>query len=144
MDIHPHDLERFVRAQEPVYANVVAELQRARKTTHWMWFVFPQLRGLGRSSMAITYGLESVEEAARYWRHALLGPRLKECTELVLAVGDTHSVHNIFGSPDDMKLGSCMTLFAHAVPDEGPFEAVIARLFAGRRDRRTLELLGVT
>ena len=144
MDIDPNDLERFVLAQSPVYQSVREELRRGRKTTHWMWFVFPQLRGLGRSAMAITYGLQSAEEAARYWRHELLGHRLRECTELALAAGHGKSLHDIFGSPDDMKFCSCMTLFASAVPNEGPFEAAISSLCGGRRDARTLELLGAT
>jgi uncharacterized protein (DUF1810 family) len=144
MDIDSNDLERFVLAQRPVYQSVLEELRRGRKTTHWMWFVFPQLRGLGRSAMAITYGLQSAEEAARYWRHEVLGQRLKECTELALGAGGGKSLHDIFGSPDDMKFCSCMTLFANAVPNQGPFEAAISSLCDGRRDARTLELLGAT
>jgi uncharacterized protein (DUF1810 family) len=142
MDIDSNDLERFVLAQRPVYQSVLEELRRGRKTTHWMWFVFPQLRGLGRSAMAVTYGLQSAEEAARYWHHKALGQRLKECTELAVAAGDRKSLHDIFGSPDDMKFCSCMTLFASAVPNEGLFEAAISSLCDGRRDARTLELLG--
>jgi uncharacterized protein (DUF1810 family) len=136
------DLDRFVTAQNPVYDDVAAELGAGRKRTHWMWFVFPQLRGLGRSSTAHHYGLDGAEEAAAYWRHPVLGPRLQQCTRLVLAA-DGRSAHDIFGSPDDLKLGSCMTLFEAIASAETPvFGEVLERCCAGERDARTLNLLG--
>jgi uncharacterized protein (DUF1810 family) len=137
----PYDLRRFVDAQAQVYASVCSELAAGRKRTHWMWFVFPQLEGLGLSSTARFYGIASRDEALAYWRHPLLGRRLKQCAELVLAAGDS-TAHEIFGSPDDLKLRSCMTLFQAVAPDEPVFAAVIARCFDGIRDPRTLELLG--
>ena len=135
------DLERFVTAQRPVYAAVCSELARGRKATHWMWFVFPQLRGLGRSDTAIHYGLASRAQALAYWRHPLLGARLRECTELVLATSG-RSAHQIFGSPDDLKFCSCMTLFAAVAEDDAPFDRALIRFYAGRRDPATLALLG--
>ncbi len=134
-------LERFVEAQDPVYASVCGELAGGRKSTHWMWFVFPQLKALGRSATARHFGIEGRAEAAAYWRHAVLGPRLKQCTELVLAVGGK-SAHAIFGSPDDIKLGSCMTLFEAVAPQEPAFARVLDRYFGGKRDEVTIRLLG--
>jgi uncharacterized protein (DUF1810 family) len=133
-------IERFVDAQDRVHDQVVAELRRGRKTSHWMWFVFPQLRGLGRSETARFYGLASADEARAYLAHPVLGPRLRECVALVLDV-DGRSVHEIFGSPDDLKLRSCLTLFAHIAPDDGLFQRALDRLFGGERDERTLALL---
>jgi uncharacterized protein (DUF1810 family) len=136
----PFDLQRFVEAQNRVYDDVRAELTAGRKSSHWMWFVFPQLQGLGRSSMAVKFGIASKEEALAYWRHPILGARLKECLELVLAVkGKT--AFQIFGTPDDMKLRSSMTLFSHAVPDEPLFKRALVKYFDGRDDPRTVELL---
>lgn len=133
-------LARFVEAQSPVYASVLAELAAGRKTSHWMWFVFPQLKPLGRSGTARFYGLEDRAEAAAYWQHPVLGERLKECTRLVLATpGKT--AHDIFGSPDDLKLRSCMTLFGAVAPDEPAFRDVLARFYAGEPDPATLALL---
>jgi uncharacterized protein (DUF1810 family) len=139
-DGDPFDLARFVDAQSRCYADVVAELQAGRKRTHWMWFVFPQMRGLGRSETASRYGLSGAAEAAAYAAHPLLGSRLRECVALVLAA-DSPSAHEMFGSPDDLKLHSSLTLFAEVVPDEPLFGAVLDRYFAGARDERTLELL---
>jgi uncharacterized protein (DUF1810 family) len=136
------DLDRFVRAQEPIIAQVRAELKAGRKTTHWMWFVFPQLAGLGFSHRAQFYGIASLEEAKAYLAHPMLGPRLAECTRLVNAV-EGMSAHDIFGSPDNMKFHSSMTLFALAGPDEPAFGAALEKYFEGRKDGRTLELLGV-
>jgi len=133
------DLQRFVDAQAPVYAQVRAELAAGRKASHWMWFVFPQLKGLGRSAMAQHYGLASAAEARAYWAHPLLGPRLAECTELVLAV-DGRSAHDIFGSPDDLKFRSCMTLFAQAT-GEPLFERALRKYCGGEGDEATLRLL---
>jgi uncharacterized protein (DUF1810 family) len=135
------DLDRFVRAQEPAIAQVRAELKAGRKFTHWMWFVFPQLAGLGMSQRAQFYGIASLDEARAYLAHPVLGPRLVECTSLVNAVAG-RTAHDIFGSPDDMKLRSSMTLFALADPDEPAFCTALERYFEGRRDPRTLELLG--
>ena len=135
------DLQRFVDAQAPVFDAVLSELTAGRKRTHWMWFVFPQLEGLGLSPTARFFGIASRHEALAYWRHPVLGPRLKRCTSLVLAVPGK-SAHEIFGAPDEWKLRSCMTLFAAVVPDEPVFRAVIDRFFGGQPDPRTLALLG--
>jgi len=136
----PHDLQRFVDAQDPVYSRVRQELAAGAKSSHWMWFVFPQLKGLGLSQMARHYGIASLAEARAYWTHTLLHARLEECTQLVLAV-QGRSVHQIFGAPDDLKFCSSMTLFERAVPNEPLFAQAIDKYFAGQRDRRTLELL---
>jgi uncharacterized protein (DUF1810 family) len=136
----PFDLERFVTAQEPVYRDVIAELRDGRKRSHWMWFVFPQLRGLGGSAMAARYGISSLEEADAYLRHPVLGPRLRECTQLVKGV-QGRSVGEIFGSPDDLKLCSSMTLFARAADDNADFVALLDKFYDGRYDERTLERL---
>jgi uncharacterized protein (DUF1810 family) len=133
-------LERFVEAQAPVYAAVLSELGAGCKTSHWMWFVFPQLKSLGRSGTARFYGLEGSDDALAYWRHPVLGPRLLECTRLVLATSG-RTVHEIFGSPDDLKLRSCMTLFDAVAPEEPAFRAVIDRFYGGDADAATLALL---
>ncbi|OBB64239.1 DUF1810 domain-containing protein [Mycobacterium sp. 852014-50255_SCH5639931] len=137
----PFDLQRFVDAQAPVYRNVVEELRSGRKRSHWMWFVFPQLRGLGGSPTAVHYGISSLEEARAYLGHELLGPRLRECARLVDAV-QGRSVADIFGSPDDLKLRSSMTLFARAADDNEEFLAVLDKYYDGRQDQLTLERLG--
>ena len=134
------DLQRFVDAQNPVFAEVRRELAAGLKRTHWMWFIFPQLRGLGQSVMARRFGIESLDEARAYWVHPILGPRLKECAQLVLGTTGK-SAHDIFGSPDDMKLHSCMTLFAEAAVAEPVFGLVLERFYDGRPDARTLALL---
>jgi uncharacterized protein (DUF1810 family) len=134
------DLQRFVEAQEPIYDEIRSELTAGTKTSHWMWFVFPQLQGLGRSAMAIKYEIASIEEAQAYWQHPILGVRLKECVELVLAVKG-RTAFQIFGTPDDLKFRSCMTLFSKAVPAEPLFKRALARYFDGRDDSRTTELL---
>ncbi|OBJ22324.1 DUF1810 domain-containing protein [Mycobacterium sp. 1245801.1] len=136
----PFDLNRFVDAQEPVYGDVIAELRAGRKRSHWMWFVFPQLRGLGGSAMAARFGIASLDEADAYLRHELLGPRLHECARLVAAV-QGRSIGQIFGSPDDLKLCSSMTLFARATEDNADFVAVLDKYYDGRQDRLTLERL---
>ncbi len=135
------DLDRFVQAQEPVIAQVRAELKVGRKATHWMWFVFPQLAGLGFSQRAQFYAIASLDEAKAYLVHPVLGPRLVECTGLVNAV-EGRTAHDIFGSPDDMKFHSSMTLFALADPDVPAFGTALQKYFGGRRDTRTLDLLG--
>ncbi|WP_372526033.1 DUF1810 domain-containing protein [Piscinibacter sp.] len=135
-----HDLQRFVEAQNPVYGRVCAELAAGAKTSHWMWFVFPQLKGLGRSAIAQHFGLASRAEAQAYWSHPVLGSRLKECSELVLGVAGKTALQ-IFGSPDDLKFRSSMTLFAQVAPDEPVFTRALDKYFGGRADERTLELL---
>ncbi|WP_326541797.1 DUF1810 domain-containing protein [Pseudorhodoferax sp.] len=130
----------FVDAQAPVWAQVQAELHAGRKTSHWMWFVFPQHVALGRSTMARRFGLASLAQAQAYAAHPVLGTRLRQATALVLAV-QGRSAHAIFGSPDDLKLRSCMTLFQAAVPDEPLFGQVLARHYGGVPDPATLALL---
>ncbi len=133
-------LARFVAAQSPVYAAVLRELGAGVKSSHWMWFVFPQLKALGRSPTAKFFGLEDRAEAAAYWQHAVLGERLKQCTSLVLATRG-RSAHDIFGSPDDMKLRSCMTLFDAVAPNETVFRETLARYYEGEPDAATLACL---
>lgn len=137
----PFELERFVRAQEPVLAQVRQELRDGHKRSHWMWFIFPQLRGLGRSEMATRYGLSSLEEAKAYLKHPVLGPRLLECTNLLNAV-EGRDAYQILGSPDDMKFQSCLTLFARADPGEATFRHALQRYFSGHEDQRSVQLLG--
>ena len=135
------DLQRFVTAQAPVFNAVLEELRAGRKRTHWMWFVFPQLRGLGQSPTAQLYGIASLDEARAYLAHPLLGPRLDLCTRAVLESG-AGSLHAIFGSPDDMKFRSSMTLFALAAPDgRNAFRQALDRWCEGRMDERTLALV---
>ncbi len=134
-------LEHFVAAQDRVYAEVTAELRAGRKQTHWMWFIFPQLTGLGRSPMAERYGLADLTAARAYLAHAVLGPRLRSCTKLVNAVAG-RTAHEIFGSPDDLKFRSSMTLFARADPGEPAFRAALDRYYGGGEDPRTLARLG--
>jgi uncharacterized protein (DUF1810 family) len=136
----PFDLKRFVDAQSPVYRSVVDELRDGRKRSHWMWFVFPQLRGLGSSPMAARYGIASLEEARAYLRHDLLGPRLHECTHLVNQV-QGRSIAQIFGSPDDLKLCSSMTLFARATEGNQDFVALLDRYYDGLQDQLTVARL---
>ena len=136
----PFDLQRFVAAQDPVYPTVRAELTRGRKQSHWMWFIFPQVAGLGHSPMARRYAMSSLEEAGAYLEHPVLGPRLRECTQLMLNVEGRPALA-ILGSPDDMKFRSCMTLFAHAAPGEPLFRRALERYFGGEEDALTLERL---
>lgn len=135
----PFDLKRFVQAQEPVYPTVVAELKRGRKQSHWMWFIFPQVAGLGFSAMSQRYAVASRAEAKAYLAHDLLGSRLIECTRLVLAVRG-RTINAILGPPDDAKFRSSMTLFAEA-SDNPVFGEALAKYFAGARDPATLEIL---
>ncbi|MDW7554474.1 DUF1810 domain-containing protein (plasmid) [Azospirillum brasilense] len=136
------DLQRFVTAQEPVFATVLDELQGGRKRSHWMWFIFPQLRGLGRSANAEFYGIVSLDEARAYLAHPTLGRRLETATRAVLAV-QGRTLHAIFGSPDDMKFHSSMTLFALAADGTAPlYRKTLERCFHGRMDRATLAALG--
>jgi uncharacterized protein (DUF1810 family) len=135
------NLERFVTAQAPVFETVLAELRAGRKRTHWMWFVFPQLSGLGRSSTARFYGISSIDEARAYLAHPALGPRLDLCTRTVLA-SESSSLHAIFGSPDDMKFRSCMTLFSLVVDNpDNPFRHALDRWCGGQLDEQTLALV---
>ncbi|KYF80555.1 hypothetical protein BE20_38460 [Sorangium cellulosum] len=136
----PYDLQRFVDAQAPVYDRVLAELRRGQKTGHWMWFIFPQMRGLGHSAMAHRYGIASKAEAEAYLQHPTLGPRLNECTRLVNKI-EGCSLYEIFDSPDDMKFCSSMTLFARAAPDNETFLAALEKYCGGELDPRTLALL---
>ncbi len=139
----PHGLQRFVDAQDHggVYARAVAELRAGRKTSHWMWFVFPQIAGLGRSATAREFAISSLEEAEAYLRHPVLGPRLLECARIV-ADGAEPDPEAVFGGTDAMKLRSSMTLFAHAAPDEPVFRRVLDRCFGGVADPATEQRLG--
>jgi uncharacterized protein (DUF1810 family) len=135
------DLRRFVTAQDPVFETVLAELRAGRKRSHWMWFVFPQLAGLGRSSTARFYGIGSLDDARAYLAHPLLGPRLDLCARIVLA-SESPSLHAIFGSPDDLKFRSCMTLFSLAADDpDNPFRQALDRWCGGEPDEQTLTLI---
>jgi uncharacterized protein (DUF1810 family) len=136
----PYDLQRFVAAQDPVYDRVRAELRRGRKASHWMWFVFPQVAGLGSSPTAQHFAIRGVDEARAYLAHPVLGPRLVECAELAAAV-ERGSAAEVFGRPDDLKLRSSMTLFARVAPDAPAFAAVLDRYFDGEPDTRTLDQL---
>ena len=136
----PHDLRRFVDAQAPVFETVVAELAAGRKRSHWMWFVFPQIQGLGFSAMAQRYAIRSLDEARAYLAHPVLGPRLGRCTDLVLAV-EGRNLTAILGSPDDAKFRSSMTLFGRAAPGEARFAAALDRCCGGEADAATLARL---
>ena len=137
---NPYDLQRFVDAQNPVYDQVCAELRDGRKKSHWMWFVFPQIEGLGSSPMARKFAISSLAEAAAYLEHPVLGPRLTECTRLVNLV-EGRSIGQIFGRPDDLKFRSSMTLFARASLDNQVFVDTLQRHFKGEFDPATLERL---
>lgn len=132
------DLSRFVAAQDRVWTNVIAELAAGRKRTHWMWFVFPQIKGLGHSAMAERYAIASLDEARTYLAHPVLGPRLADCVDLLLAI-EGRSANEVMGSPDDVKLRSSMTLFARAAEDPAPFRAVLDKWYGGSEDPRTVE-----
>lgn len=136
----PFQLQRFVDAQAPVYAHVCAELAAGDKSSHWMWFVFPQLRDLGRSETARFYGLASLAEAQAYCQHPVLGPRLRQCVAALL-VHRGKSALQILGSPDDLKLRSSLTLFARAAPQEPLFAQALVQFYGGRPDPKTLALL---
>jgi uncharacterized protein (DUF1810 family) len=136
----PFDLRRFVDAQDRVYDTVLGELRNGAKRSHWIWFVFPQLQGLGRSATAQRYGISSLNEARAYLAHPVLGARLRECTSLVAAI-DGRSADEIFGWPDNLKVRSSMTLFAHATDDNAAFRAVLDKFYGGEDDPATVELL---
>jgi uncharacterized protein (DUF1810 family) len=135
-----YNLQRFVDAQAPVFEQVLAELHNGRKQTHWMWFIFPQISGLGRSEMARFYAITCLEEAQAYLQHPLLGPRLEHCAQLI-EPRVQRTARQIFGSPDDMKLHSSMTLFAVADPERSIFQNVLDTFFEGIKDSSTLEKL---
>lgn len=132
-----YDLERFVEAQNPVYGQVIRELRAGWKQTHWMWFIFPQIAGLGHSSMARRYAISSLAEAIAYLEHPILGERLRECTRLVNAV-ENRSIADIFGHPDDLKFRSSMTLFARAAKESDIFREALKKYFDGKEDSFTL------
>jgi uncharacterized protein (DUF1810 family) len=139
----PYDLDRFVTAQDPQYATVLGELRRGRKSSHWIWFIFPQIAGLGRSAMSQHFAIGSLDEARAYLAHPILGARLRECLGLLLAV-EGRSADEIFGSLDAMKVRSSMTLFHRAAPDEPGFREVFERFYEGIADPATDELLRVS
>jgi uncharacterized protein (DUF1810 family) len=132
------DLKRFVEAQAGIYEQACAELRAGRKRSHWMWFVFPQIRGLGRSPTAVRFAISGMEEARAYLQHPMLGPRLRECTGIVVGV-EGRSVEEIFGYPDDLKFHSSITLFAEAAAEAGVFGEALEKYFSGEMDRGTLE-----
>ena len=136
----PFDLKRFVRAQESDYRRALEEIAAGRKRSHWMWYIFPQFAGLGLSSTSRHYAIGSLDEARAYLAHPILGPRLIECAGATLTV-EGRSAHDIFGSPDDMKLRSSATLFALVSPEDSVFQRVLERYFDGKRDERTLDLV---
>jgi uncharacterized protein (DUF1810 family) len=136
----PYDLQRFVEAQNPVYDQVCAELRAGRKKSHWMWFVFPQIEGLGSSPLARKFAISSLAEAAAYVAHPILSPRLVECTRLVNLV-EGRPIEQVFGYPDDLKFRSSMTLFARATPDNGVFVHALKKYFSGQFDPGTLARL---
>lgn len=136
----PYDLQRFIDAQDPVFEQVCSELRIGQKRGHWMWFIFPQLRGLGNSQMATRFAISSRNEAEAYLNHSVLGPRLRECTRLVLLV-EGRSIEQIFGYPDDLKFRSSMTLFASTTSENQIFKDAIQKGFAGELDRLTIERL---
>jgi uncharacterized protein (DUF1810 family) len=135
-----YDLQRFVDAQRGVYEQAAAELRAGRKETHWMWYIFPQIRGLGQSAMARKYAISSVEEASAYLNHPVLGPRLRECVKDVTSVID-RSIEDIFGYPDHLKFHSSMTLFAHTTHENGIFLDALKKYFRSQFDRKTIERL---
>jgi uncharacterized protein (DUF1810 family) len=134
------NLDRFVNAQDPVYSDVLAELRTGKKRTHWMWFVFPQIAGLGQSDMARKYAIGSADEAAAYLAHPVLGARLRECARLV-AIHRDMEIGDIFDGPDDLKFHSSMTLFADIAPDEAVFQQCLDQFFDGKADAGTLARL---
>jgi uncharacterized protein (DUF1810 family) len=140
MTSDPHDLQRFLDAQHPIYGQVRDELQSGQKESHWMWFVFPQIKGLGTSATAQKYAITGIEEARAYLDHPLLGFRLRECTQLVIAVRD-RSIEDIFGYPDHLKFHSSMTLFAHVATADEVFAIALNKYFDGKDDCKTLKQL---
>jgi uncharacterized protein (DUF1810 family) len=139
----PHNLQRFVGAQNPVFDDVCSELRGGQKIGHWMWFIFPQIRGLGRSSTAREFAISSLAEAEAYMMHSILGPRIRKCASLVTSIRGS-SAEEIFGYPDYLKFRSSMTLFAHATPDNQVFLDALGKYFHGVFDTLTLQLLPKT
>jgi uncharacterized protein (DUF1810 family) len=137
-----YDLHRFLDAQERVYDTVLDELRAGRKSSHWMWFIFPQIIGLGHSGMAQQFAIASLDEAKAYLQHPILGPRLRECTQLVLNV-EGHSTEEIFSYPDNLKFRSCMTLFMAATTDNKIFKDALLKYFHGKPDTLTLDILAL-
>jgi uncharacterized protein (DUF1810 family) len=138
----PYNLSRFLQAQEDDYRRALSEIKSGAKRRHWMWYIFPQIDGLGFSPTAKLYSLKSIEEAKAYLDHLVLGPRLLECTEAALQI-EGKSATQIFGSPDDVKLRSCATLFACVSPPGSVFERLLDKYYGGERDEKTLQLLGI-
>jgi uncharacterized protein (DUF1810 family) len=138
----PYDLSRFLSAQQDDFEQALSEIRSGKKRTHWMWYVFPQLDGLAFSSTSKHYAIKSIEEAKAYLAHSVLGPRLLECAEAVVRV-EGRSATAIFGSPDDLKLRSCATLFACVLPPGSVFDRLLEKYYRGERDRKTLRLLGI-
>ena len=139
----PYDLGRFEQAQADDYERALSEIASGRKRTHWMWYIFPQIDGLAFSSTSRRYAIKSLDEARAYLDHPILGPRLRECAEAVVRL-DGRSAREIFGSPDDLKLSSCATLFACVSPPDSVFERLLKKYYKGRRDDKTLQLLGIS
>jgi uncharacterized protein (DUF1810 family) len=137
-----HNLSRFLQAQEHTYEQALSEIKSGRKRTHWMWFIFPQIKGLSSSSTAELYSIKSVEEARAYLNHPVLGTRLRECAEATINI-EGRSANEVFGSPDDLKLRSCATLFAYIAPSGSVFERLIGKFYDSESDERTLKLLHV-
>lgn len=137
----PYDLKRFIDAQEGVYETALAELKNGQKRTHWMWFIFPQVDGLGLSETSKFFAIKNIEEVRQYLVHPVLGSRLKECSQVLLDV-DGRSALQIFGSPDDLKLNSSMTLFASVSSVDSLFQQVLDKYYHGEKDSRTLEIMG--
>ena len=133
-------LERYIKAQASVYPRALEELKRGHKQSHWMWYVFPQMAGLGHSAMSHSYAIQSLEEAREYFAHPILGARLRECCQAAMAV-EGRSAHEIFRSPDDLKFRSCLTLFAQAAPEETLFRELLEKYFGGKADAATLDLM---
>ena len=142
MSPDPHDLNRFVLAQQGDYERALSELERGRKRSHWMWYIFPQLDGLAFSSTSKRYAIKSIEEARAYLDHSILGPRLLKCAEVVLHI-EGRSAREIFGSPDDLKLRSSVTLFAQVSEPDSVFDRLLEKYYQGERDDKTLRLLDV-
>ena len=136
----PYDLGRFLRAQEDVYEQALAEIKDGRKRSHWMWYIFPQIDGLAVSSTSQRYAIKSLDEARAYLAHPVLGPRLLECAEAVVGL-EGRSASAIFGTPDDLKLRSCATLFDRVAPEGSMFDRLLAKYYQGRRDEKTLQML---
>lgn len=134
------DLRRFQEAQEEIFEQVKVELKQGKKQTHWMWFIFPQLKALGRSDTSKFYGIESKAEAEAFYKHPILGNRLLECCEILKSLKTTDA-HAIFGFPDELKLKSCLTLFGEAAAENAFFESLLQHYFDGNKDQKTLQLL---